>query len=129
MAAAKQKHRKISFFLKEYPDGDITLESSDPMDDPLIVLRFSPKAQTFFHGYQLDVARMMMKAGLVAFGRLTEKLTDSALSGASMIESQPVSLDEEWGQQGDGEEGRGDEELASYEEVPDIHKVNSETVH
>ena len=127
MAAAK--HSKISFFLKEYPDGDITLETSDPMDEPLIVLRFSPKARTFFDGYQLDIARMMMKAGLVAFGRLTEKLADSALSGASMIESQPVSLDEEWEPLGDGEEGRGDEELGSYEEVPDIHKVNSETVH
>ncbi len=52
--------------LVELANGDIVLQDSENEDKPLVTIRFSEEAKEHIQGSGLDLARVMIQAGLEA---------------------------------------------------------------
>mgnify|MGYP000164863883 CR=1 FL=1 len=52
------------------PDGDVALQRTDDDDAPLIRISFSDEAQAFLQTATVDVAKVMIDAGIEVFEQL-----------------------------------------------------------
>lgn len=52
------------------PDGDVALQRTDDDDAPLIRISFSDEAQAFLQTAKVDVAKVMIDAGIEVFEQL-----------------------------------------------------------
>ena len=52
------------------PDGDVALQRTDDDDAPLIRISFSDEAQSFLQSAKVDVAKVMIDAGIELFEQL-----------------------------------------------------------
>jgi|TARA_B110000908_G_scaffold169539_1_gene226884 hypothetical protein len=61
----------MSFFeIIVLPNGDIALKSDNDVDEPLICISFSKKVQGFSEESKIDVARVMIDAGIDLFDKM-----------------------------------------------------------
>ena len=62
-------------------NGEIVLQRSDDSSDALVTIRFSEESQTYLLGNGLEVARVMIQAGIqaaAAIAQETEENTEEA---------------------------------------------------
>lgn len=52
------------------PDGDVALQRADDDDAPLIRISFSDEAEAFLQNAKVDVAKVMIDAGIELFEEL-----------------------------------------------------------
>ncbi|MEZ5528923.1 MAG: hypothetical protein R3E57_03120 [Porticoccaceae bacterium] len=52
------------------PDGDVALQRADDDEAPLIRISFSDEAQEFLQSAKVDVAKVMIDAGIEVFEQL-----------------------------------------------------------
>lgn len=52
--------------LVELPNGDIVLQRSEDDGEPLVTIRFSSESRDYLAGAPLEVARVMIQAGINA---------------------------------------------------------------
>lgn len=52
------------------PDGDVALQRADDEEAPLIRISFSDEAQAFLQSAKVDVAKVMIDAGIEVFEQL-----------------------------------------------------------
>lgn len=65
--------------LVELPNGDIVLQRTEGEGEPLVTIRFSSESRDYLAGAPLEVARVMIQAGINATSELPEDpLADEA---------------------------------------------------
>lgn len=57
----------------ELPNGDIVLQRSDEDDEPLVVIQFSEESRVYLNDATLEVARVMIQAGIQAAAQMAEQ--------------------------------------------------------
>jgi len=57
----------------ELADGEIVLQRSDDDSEPMVRIRFSPETETYMMNNTLEVARVMIQAGIQAVAQLSEQ--------------------------------------------------------
>ncbi len=62
--------------LVELANGDIVLQRSEDDEQPLVMIRFSGEARKQIPGSCLEIARVMVQAGLEAAQLVSEELAD-----------------------------------------------------
>lgn len=55
----------------ELPDGEIALRRVDDDGLPLLKICFSPESEQMLHSIKMDIARIMIEAGMDAFAELS----------------------------------------------------------
>lgn len=63
------------FEIIELPDGEIALRRADESGEPLVSIRFSKESMFFLDEAKVDIAKVMIEAGLEAAGEIQE-ITD-----------------------------------------------------
>lgn len=54
----------------ELPDGDIVLRRADEEGEPLVKISFSPESELMLQSMKMDIARIMIEAGMNAFAEM-----------------------------------------------------------
>lgn len=62
--------------LVELPDGEIVLRPAGSVGEPWLRIRFSAESLDHLGRHHLDVARIMVQAGMEAAGRITDEDAD-----------------------------------------------------
>ncbi len=57
----------------ELPNGEIVLQRAEDDGEPLVRIRFSEESRAYMLGQSLDVARVMIQAGIQAAASLAEQ--------------------------------------------------------
>jgi len=57
----------------ELADGEIVLQRSDDDSEPLVRIRFSPESEVYMMDNGLEVAKVMIQAGIQAVAQLSEQ--------------------------------------------------------
>lgn len=65
--------------LVELANGDIVLQRSEGDDKPLVMIRFSSEAREQIPGSCLEIARVMVQAGLEAAQVVSEELSEGEI--------------------------------------------------
>lgn len=60
--------------LVELPNGDIVLQRSEGDDKPIVTIRFSNEARDHISGSHLELAKVMIQAGLEAAQLMSDDL-------------------------------------------------------
>jgi hypothetical protein len=53
-------------------DGEVVLQRVEDESEPLVSIQFSDEANTYLMGNNLEIARVMIQAGIEAAARLSE---------------------------------------------------------
>ena len=53
-------------------DGEVVLQRVDDESEPLVSIQFSDEANAYLFGNNLEIARVMIQAGIEAAARLSE---------------------------------------------------------
>ncbi|MFA7553613.1 MAG: hypothetical protein WCY88_05135 [Spongiibacteraceae bacterium] len=56
----------------QLPTGEIVLQRSDHEGEPLLNIQFSKESQIFLEGAELDIAKVMIQAGIQAAAEYSE---------------------------------------------------------
>ncbi len=54
-------------------DGEIVLQRADEQGEPLVNIRFSEESRVYLNDAQLDIAKVMIQAGIQAAAHLNEQ--------------------------------------------------------
>jgi hypothetical protein len=57
----------------EMPNGDIALQRSDDDGEPMVIIQFSEESRVYLMDGTLEVARVMIQAGIQAAAQLAEQ--------------------------------------------------------
>lgn len=79
------------FEIIELPNGDIALRRADEAGEPLVSIRFSKESLYFLEDLKLEVARVMIEAGLEAAG----EMQDSAIADGDLADDAEFLLEDE----------------------------------
>lgn len=82
----------------QLPNGEIVLKRADEDGEPLVNIRFSDESVEHLGGAQLDVAKVMIQAGMQAAAQISESQAKKALAEDGLAqEGAFTSLDSEEG--------------------------------
>ena len=78
--------------LVELPNGDIVLQRSEGDDKPIVTIRFSDETREHIPGSHLELAKVMIQAGLEAAQLMSDEVPfDEDEEGDSLDELEPNS--------------------------------------
>ena len=70
----------------ELADGDIVLQRADDDSEPLVRIRFSEESRLYMMGNGVEVAKVMIQAGIQAAATLAEQGgSESAHGGSAQV--------------------------------------------
>ena len=73
-------------------NGDIVLKRSDAEEEPLVNIHFSEASKVFIGDAGLDIAKIMIQAGIQAAAHISEKQRESDESALSVTNSEEHTL-------------------------------------
>jgi hypothetical protein len=74
----------------EKENGEVVLQKQDEEGAPLVTINFSAEARHILEEHHLDVARVMMSAGLQAVSQLQETLQQAKSSEEQVPEGETL---------------------------------------
>ncbi len=72
------------FEIIELPNGDIALQRADENGEPVVSIRFSKESEFFLDEAKLDVAKVMIEAGLELVGAIDFPAEEETVSDESV---------------------------------------------
>ena len=70
----------------ELKDGDIALRSAEDNSEPLVRIRFSEESRHYMMGNALEVAKVMIQAGIAAAAAIAEQSEQETQAGHQGVE-------------------------------------------
>ncbi len=82
----------------ELADGDIVLQRADGEGGPLINIKFSDKTRAYMPNIRLEIAKVMIQAGIQAFSDIAAEHNDSKADEVAEMKEIPeaAETDEEY---------------------------------
>ncbi len=82
----------------ELADGDIVLQRADGEGGPLINIKFSDKTRAYMPNIRLEIAKVMIQAGIQAFSDIAAEHNDSNSDEVAEMKEIPeaAETDEEY---------------------------------
>lgn len=94
----------------EAENGDIVLQrEGDAEGEPLVVMRFSEELMRHFENSKVDIAKIMIEAGLEHVAKLAEEKTEKL--GLSRKKPDPIIIERQEGEQDQEGESEDPEEM------------------